>query len=161
MATIYQINPITLELVSASKITEYTEIPGVVSITLYENIYDTDLNIFKHEYQNYDTFHSIGGIVESDIHYHDDEELRFIIQGSATFFIYHDNFLYVTDCYELELIKLQPNIIHWFSANNELLVYRFFKNNHSRIAFEPERLPDFLNTTKQYITDHGRRFEIR
>lgn len=160
MATIYKVDPNNFKLLQVSKITEPFELYGVVSIRPYHSVFDTDLNILKHEYTNYDTFYSDHGRVDSDIHYHDDEELRFIMQGAATFYIYHDGFLYIADCYELELVKLQPNTVHWFDAYGELLVYRFFKNNKSRIAYEPDHIPECLINIKNYIDDNGRRFEI-
>lgn len=160
MAIIYKVNPITYKLVQVSKITEPFELFGVVNITPYENIFNTDVDILKYQYDSYDTFYNNYGRVDSDIHYHDDEELRFIMKGSATFYIYHDEFLYIAVCNEMELIKLQPKTIHWFESNGELLVYRFFKNNNSRVAYEPENVPEFLINIKEYIDENGKRFEL-
>lgn len=160
MAIIYKVDPQSKKLLQISKITESFELYGVVSIQPYQNVFDTDINILKYEYENYDTFYNDYGRVDSDIHYHDDEELRFIIQGKASFYIYHDHFLYIAECSELELVKLQPNTVHWFTSDGELFVYRFFKNNKSRIAYEPENLPESLIHIKEYIDTKGRNFEI-
>lgn len=159
MATLYKINPHTLELIQVSNITEHFELFGVVSIKPYETIFDTDINLLKYTYQHYDTFYN-NGKADSDIHYHDDEELRLILQGKATFYIHHHGFLYIVDCKALELIQLQPNVVHWFTSDDELLVYRFFKDNTSRIAYEPTDTPDYLINIKNYIDTNGRKFEI-
>lgn len=160
MAIIYKIDPYALKLTQVIHINKSFELFGVISITPYEQVFQSDLEVLKYGYTSFDTFHNPTGVVDSDIHYHDDEELRFIMQGRATFYIYHDNSLYIADCNELELIKLHPNVIHWFTSSGELLVYRFFKDNDSRIAYGPDYVPSCLINAKTYIDQYGRKFEI-
>jgi len=160
MAIIYKINPIELKIDQVLRTSEQFDLYGVFSITPYEKVDKSDLDVIKYGYTKFDTFFNRSGVVDSDIHYHDGEELRFIMKGTATFYIYSDDFLYIVDCKELELIKLEPNVIHWFSAVDELLVYRFFKQNDTRISYNPGYVPDSLISAKKYIDEHGRKFEV-
>lgn len=160
MAIIYKVDCNTKKLIEVYKIKETIEIAGVLSITQFDSTFDLDLDDLKTVYQGYDSYYNGWYKVKSDIHFHDDKELRFIIKGKPIFYVYHYDILYIAECNVLDLVSIESNTLHWFESDGELLVYRFFKDNNERFEHEPDIIPLNLITIKEYIDNNGYNFKF-
>lgn len=47
-------------------------------------------------------------------HVHDDDEVRFFVEGAGLFYIHADNRVYALECTEGDLIVLPAGVRHWF-----------------------------------------------
>lgn len=51
-----------------------------------------------------------------DEHIHDDDEVRFFVEGSGLFYIRHDGEVLALECTAGDLIRLPAGTTHWFDA---------------------------------------------
>lgn len=153
MAKVYKINRTTQafeEILEGDTI----QLPDCVKLTHYSSFNaDTILDISTN-YPHHDTFQHTGKL-EMPIHYHDDDEVRVILRGIATFYVPLDQYLYIIECSCLDKLELAANIVHWFSADGDLLAFRFFSNNTQHIMKIPEALPPDVYTIKDHIDKNG------
>jgi len=63
-------------------------------------------------------------------HTHDDDEIRYFIEGSGSFYIRKDPFVYQIICTKGDLISVPRGTKHWFDTGSEpsFRVIRFFTN---------------------------------
>lgn len=157
MAIVYKVEIKTRKLVEFFRVNDFIRIPDIASVWKYNTI---NKEIFEElsEGMTTDLFYS-----DEDnnfrMHHHSGFEKRLIVSGKATFYVYDGNrFLYIIDAEPLDLIELEPEVIHWFSNSGELVVYRFFSDNE-RIAWDNKPVPDELRELEDFIYNHGRRLE--
>jgi cupin superfamily acireductone dioxygenase involved in methionine salvage len=156
MALIYKINLHDLTLDTATPVVGYFELYGKVGITNCDQIFTSDLNILKYEYGCHDVYHDTCTDSTTCIHSHNDEEVRLFIHGNATLYIPDGHFLYIIECGPLDKIKIYPNVLHWFSKNNEILAYRFFKTRNSYTMDIPNDIPDNVIKAKDHFDKNGK-----
>jgi cupin superfamily acireductone dioxygenase involved in methionine salvage len=89
------------------------------------------------DYPFSDTYHTKGHEIYSDIHRHDDKEARLIVKGECMFYIPVEQELIVILAFAGDLIKIEPNIDHWFATEGELMAVRFFSDEHGHVALKP------------------------
>jgi hypothetical protein len=153
MAKILKLKIPTMKLVDASNVTY--DVLGAFYLTRHTTFNSTTIEKLKSQYRHYDVFQSRTGDIDSPIHYHDDEEVRVIIRGNPTFYIVSGDYLYIVSCTCLDQLELAPNVLHWFNATGELLVFRFFSKNTSHVMHIPEVLPEHAVYAKNYIDING------
>jgi 1,2-dihydroxy-3-keto-5-methylthiopentene dioxygenase len=63
-------------------------------------------------------------------HTHDDDEVRFFVEGSGSFYIRKDNLAYQIICTQGDLISVPRGVKHWFDTGSPpyFAVVRFFTN---------------------------------
>lgn len=113
------------------KVLDKLHISHRTSLTKYQ------IEDLSKEYPFSDTYNTRGFNIYSDIHRHDDKEARLIIKGEGLFYIPLDQELLVVQSYAGDLIKIEPNIDHWFSTSGELMAIRFFSDEHGHVSLKP------------------------
>lgn len=108
-------------------------------------------NEFKKDFPYSDTYHSIAKFVYADIHTHSDKEMRFIVKGEALFYLPYEDYLVVAMTGPGDLIILEPNVQHWFSAYGEVSAIRFFSKNNGHIMNSVE-VDDIIQTAHQQLS---------
>lgn len=63
-------------------------------------------------------------------HTHDDDEARFFVEGSGTFYLHIDGHVYMILCESGDFIRVPKNISHWFDMGESpfITAIRFFTN---------------------------------
>lgn len=126
---------------------------GLINFNSKSQISRTDLDILKHKFIQRDVY-SVTEPVYTNIHYHNDVELRIILNGSGRFFVPYQDELFIIEVSANDIIYLQPNVPHWFSSNN-ILAYRLFQTHEKYTSFpfeKDERLIKIHNIFKDKFT---------
>lgn len=115
-------------------------------ITHYPVINQTILNELKQTHQSYDVYTQQDcSKVYTPIHYHEDNESRLILKGSATFYIVMDNVLHIIDARPGDRISIPPNTLHWFKCAEELIALRLFEKCDKHTMQIPSNIDDSLS----------------
>jgi cupin superfamily acireductone dioxygenase involved in methionine salvage len=158
MATLYIIDINHQHLVSYQKLTQDIELPGILSFSNKQTYSFEDIQTLKRDYIGNDTFHTTKDQF-FDIHFHNDVEARLILKGTPIFYVCVNNFLYILECKEGDLVILQPNVVHWFSSKNELLALRLFKKTPKYQSFSP-KVSKQLENIHAVIEKSGIQFQV-
>ena len=64
-------------------------------------------------------------------HTHDNDEVRFFVEGSGLFYIHHQNEVYIVLCEKGDLISIPATYTHWFDMGDKpyFTAIRFFINS--------------------------------
>lgn len=158
MTSLYIIDINHQHLVSYQKLTQDIELPGVLSYSNKLNYNFDDIQSLKRAYVGNDTFHTTKDQY-FDIHFHNDVEARLILKGNPIFYVCVNNYLYILECSDGDLVIIQPNIVHWFSSFGELLALRLFKKTPKYQSFVP-KISNQLENIHLQIEKNGLQFQI-
>lgn len=141
MANIYTLDLHSLELLNFERTPtdeEYTLGVGAVIYTSNRK-FNEFFESFKTEYNFSDVFILPDNeYLYTSIHYHNDKEARIILKGQGTFYIPSSEMLVIIDVSAGDVVTLDDNVIHWFSAKNELVSLRYFSENVEYASHKPE-----------------------
>jgi 1,2-dihydroxy-3-keto-5-methylthiopentene dioxygenase len=101
--------------------------------------YDTDINRIKSE-QGYVTVDVLRVFPDNpkrveirekflNEHTHDDDEVRFFVEGSGKFYLHLNNRVHIVTCIAGDFISVPANVRHWFDMGAEphITAIRWFK----------------------------------
>lgn len=137
MAFIYtlDINTFRLKHYASTETMEF--VSTNLNVSHQSSLSKFQLDDLAKEYPHTDTYHTRDHNIYSDIHRHDDKEARLIIKGEGLFYIPVDQELIIVQTFTGDLIKVEPNIDHWFSTSGELMAIRFFSDEHGHVSLKP------------------------
>jgi cupin superfamily acireductone dioxygenase involved in methionine salvage len=111
------------------------ELPGKVLITHNNKIPNLEDFIKTKNFKHYDIFTSNNEIY-STIHTHSDREIRLILEGTGTFYVFDGNIrVWQVECFSGTSIFLEPNVVHWFKKGDGYLeALRMFEKNEQHVV---------------------------